>query len=41
MGSAYPHFKSSYPHEELFQHFLLTTAHLQLLPHFVPAVVER
>ncbi len=31
MGSAYPHFKSSYSHEELVQQFLLTPADLQLL----------
>jgi hypothetical protein len=31
MSSAYPHFKSSYTHEELVEHFLLTPADLQLV----------
>ena len=31
MSGAYPHFKSCYTHEELVEHFLLTTADLQLV----------
>jgi Domain of unknown function (DUF4158) len=31
MSRAYPHFKSCYTHEELVEHFLLTTADLQLV----------
>ena len=31
MSGAYPHFKSSYTHEELVEHFLLTPADLQLV----------
>jgi hypothetical protein len=31
MSSAYPHFKPSYTHEELVEHFLLTPADLQLV----------
>jgi hypothetical protein len=31
MSGAYPHFKLSYTHEELVEHFLLTPADLQLV----------
>jgi TnpA family transposase len=31
MSGAYPHFKTSYTHEELVEHFLLTPADLQLV----------
>jgi len=31
MSGAYPHFKPSYTHEELLEHFLLTPADLQLI----------
>jgi hypothetical protein len=31
MSGTYPHFKSSYTHEELVEHFLLTPADLQLI----------
>jgi hypothetical protein len=31
MSGAYPHFQSSYSHDELVEHFLLTPADLQLV----------
>jgi Domain of unknown function (DUF4158) len=31
MSKAYPHFKPSYPHDELVEHFLLTPADLQFV----------
>jgi len=31
MGKGYPEFRSSYSHEELVEHFLLTPAELQLV----------